>query len=333
MNEKDRQAQVYGTATPEVMAALIDLARLSQQVVSTAPGAADSTAALLLEHVLKLCEAQRGALVFAMPYPPVQNPSFVSPLLNRQKAHSLARFAMSEEEVLTRLTTFSLAGEDIQRPPDEPGWIICRLPLSFPPAFQQDESDGQADIEKSDEAVPLMQAFLLSGWATTGNDTRISMVEREILPFIMDAMSAVIMNMLFTERLHELEALTNHRALNAMELLKAELLATVSHELRTPLASIKGYAATLLRHERRIARDERHEFLVAINEASNRLEVIINRLLEMSQLETGTISVERTTVDIVYLVREAIMAAERRFQEPEQTEHTHKTREPITFTL
>ena len=108
MNEKDREAQVYETAAPEVMAALIDLARLSQQVVSRAPGATDSIAALLLEHVLRLCEAQRGALVLAMPSPPVQNPSFVSPLLNGQKAHSLARLAMSEEEVLTRLATFSL---------------------------------------------------------------------------------------------------------------------------------------------------------------------------------------------------------------------------------
>src|SRR5256885_3309775 len=70
-------------------------------------------------------------------------------------------------------------------------------------------------------------------------------------------------DMLSIERFHELEALTERKALHHMELLKAELLATVSHELRSPLASIKGYAATLLRHEHRIARDERHEFLVA----------------------------------------------------------------------
>src|SRR5438309_8720641 len=104
----------------------------------------------------------------------------------------------------------------------------------------------------------------------------------------------------------QLETAEQNRSPEAMELLKAEMLATVSHELRSPLASIKGYAATLLRHERRISREERHEFLVAINDASSRLEVIINRLLEMSQLETGTISIERTTVDIVHLVREAI---------------------------
>jgi signal transduction histidine kinase len=315
MNEKDREAQDqqgYGTATPEVMAALLDLTRLSQQVVSTAPGATDSMAALLLEHVLRHCEAQRGALVLAMPSPSVQNPSFGSPLLNKQKVHILARLAMSEEEALRRLATFSLAGKDIQRTLEEPGWIICRLPLSFPPAFQQDESDEQVDSEESNHAVHLMQAFLLCGWAATGNDTQISIVEKGRLPFMMDAMNAVIVNMLLIDRIHELEAITNRKALNSMELLKAELLATVSHELRSPLASIKGYAATLLRHDRRIARDERHEFLVAINEASDRLAILIDRLLEMSQLDTGAITIERSPVNLARLVGEAIYAAEQR---------------------
>jgi signal transduction histidine kinase len=313
MNEKDGEVQdqqVYGTAAPQVMAALIGLARLSQRVVSTVPNAADSIAALLLEQVLRLCEAQRGALVLAMPSPPVQNRSFVSPLLNRQKVLSLARLAMSEEEVLTRLATFSLAGTAIQRTPDEPGWIICRLPLSFPPASQQDESDEHADSEESNQPMHLMQAFLLSGWADTG--ARISTVEREILPRMMDAMSAVIVNMLLMERVHELETVTDRKALETMELLKAELVATVSHELRSPLASIKGYAATLLRHERRIARDERHEFLLAIQEAGDRLATLIDRLLEMSQLDTGAITIERSPVNLARLVGEAIYAAEQR---------------------
>src|SRR5437762_13397755 len=67
-----------------------------------------------------------------------------------------------------------------------------------------------------------------------------------------------------------------NRSLQEMELLKAELLATVSHELRSPLASIKGYAATLLRHERRISREERHQFLLAIIEAVIDLKSLFN---------------------------------------------------------
>lgn len=103
-------------------------------------------------------------------------------------------------------------------------------------------------------------------------------------------------------------------SLQGMELLKAELLGTVSHELRGPLASIKGYAATLLRHERRLGREERHQFLLAIIEASDRLEVIIERLLEISQLETGQVRIDRAPVDMAYLAGEAITAMAERVE-------------------
>jgi K+-sensing histidine kinase KdpD len=96
------------------------------------------------------------------------------------------------------------------------------------------------------------------------------------------------------------------------ELLKAELLATVSHELRSPLTAIKGYAATLLRHEHRISREERHEFLLAISAASDRLELIVDRLLEISQLETDAIKIERFPVDVACLAHEALTATEQR---------------------
>lgn len=101
-------------------------------------------------------------------------------------------------------------------------------------------------------------------------------------------------------------------ALREADHLKAELLGTVSHELRSPLAAIKGYAATLLRHERRLPREERHEFLMAIGEASDRMELIIDRLLQMSQLETGAMRVELSPVDMGHVAGEAIQAAEER---------------------
>ena len=96
------------------------------------------------------------------------------------------------------------------------------------------------------------------------------------------------------------------------ELLKAELLTTLSHELRGPLTAIKGYAATLLRHERRISREERHAFLLAMVAASDRLEHVGERLLEISELETGAIRIERSPVDIARLAREALTVAEQR---------------------
>jgi signal transduction histidine kinase len=101
-------------------------------------------------------------------------------------------------------------------------------------------------------------------------------------------------------------------ALRQADRLKAELLGTVSHELRSPLAVIKGYAATLLRHEHRLSPEERHEYLLAIDGACDRLEVLVNQLLEMSQLETGSLKLYSVPVDVEHIVREAGVAFKER---------------------
>jgi signal transduction histidine kinase len=93
--------------------------------------------------------------------------------------------------------------------------------------------------------------------------------------------------------------------------LVTELLSTMSHELRSPLASIKAYSTTLLRRDQRLSRAERRKFLLAIDEASDRLEVVIEHLLEMAQLETGTLLLELSVVNLVQLAREAIANVQR----------------------
>ncbi|GAC1398072.1 MAG: hypothetical protein NVSMB49_05200 [Ktedonobacteraceae bacterium] len=100
-----------------------------------------------------------------------------------------------------------------------------------------------------------------------------------------------------------------------MEILETELLATLSHELRGPLASVQGYTATLLKRGDTISYDERQEFLVAITDAGRQLEVVIDRLLEIAQLETGMLALERTTIDLVALVQQALLQTEDRLQQ------------------
>jgi two-component system phosphate regulon sensor histidine kinase PhoR len=112
----------------------------------------------------------------------------------------------------------------------------------------------------------------------------------------------------------ELDIDTKREAVASRELLQADVLGTVSHELRGPLTAIKGYATTLLHHERHLGREERRQFLEAITEASDRLEVIIERLLEVSELETGQLTLQLSPVDMAYLVGEALIAIEERVE-------------------
>ncbi len=65
--------------------------------------------------------------------------------------------------------------------------------------------------------------------------------------------------------------------------------------------------------------------LLAIKEASD-------RLLEISQFETDSITIERSSVDLAYLVREAISVVEHRLAALEE-EEVRETPKRYTFTM
>ena len=85
-----------------------------------------------------------------------------------------------------------------------------------------------------------------------------------------------------------------------------EVLATVSHELRSPLTAIQGYTYTLLRHAEDISREEQREFLLAIDGASKHLGSLIAQILELSQFEAGSVTLERSHVNVIALLNEVI---------------------------
>lgn len=69
-----------------------------------------------------------------------------------------------------------------------------------------------------------------------------------------------------------------------LETVRTEFVANASHELRTPVTAIKGFAETLL--DGALAQpDLAEKFLTIIANESNRLEVIINDILELSRVE------------------------------------------------
>ena len=66
---------------------------------------------------------------------------------------------------------------------------------------------------------------------------------------------------------------------------KSELLSNISHELRTPLVPIKGYAELLLRRD--VPPDKARESLEEIVEAADRLEIVVQRLLDVAAQEAS----------------------------------------------
>ncbi|HEX8135700.1 MAG TPA: ATP-binding protein, partial [Actinomycetes bacterium] len=88
--------------------------------------------------------------------------------------------------------------------------------------------------------------------------------------------------------------------------LKADFVASVSHELRTPLTPIKGFLMTLLREDRDFAQDRRREYYKLMLMQAQRLERLIEDLLEVTRLEAGAGLVDATAIDAVDLVRQVV---------------------------
>lgn len=87
--------------------------------------------------------------------------------------------------------------------------------------------------------------------------------------------------------------------------MKSDFVSNVSHELKTPLSSIKAYLEMLIDGE---ADDEqtRDEFYNIIQGETNRLQRLIENILNISRIESGVVRVQREHVALPMLAKEAI---------------------------
>jgi PAS domain S-box-containing protein len=90
-----------------------------------------------------------------------------------------------------------------------------------------------------------------------------------------------------------------------LDRMKSSLISTVSHELRTPLASIKGYTTSLLAEDVEWDLVSQKEFLQIISDETDRLNILVHDLLDLSRIEAGDTNVSRTECDFSKLVERA----------------------------
>jgi two-component system sensor histidine kinase KdpD len=112
------------------------------------------------------------------------------------------------------------------------------------------------------------------------------------------------------EQLHQLETFSNQTALALerarlaeeaqqaevhmeTERLRSSLLSSVSHDLRTPLTTITGAASTLLDNGTGLDTETRKELLESVREEADRLNRLVQNLLEMTRLESGALQLQK----------------------------------------
>ena len=93
--------------------------------------------------------------------------------------------------------------------------------------------------------------------------------------------------------------------LKDLERLRAEFLDVVAQELRNPLTSIKGAVATVLNPSSSVDPVDTRQYFRIVDQQVDRMSALINSLLDMGRLDTGTLSLNSAPVDMAEVFEDA----------------------------
>ncbi|MGI5136257.1 MULTISPECIES: ATP-binding protein [unclassified Streptomyces] len=225
--------------------------------------------------------------------------------LAARRTHQAARLR-AESEILSLLAGSVLRGETSL---DE---ILERVRETF-------AMESAAVLERTSELDPWTCAGSVGPGAPTGRpedadvdvpvgDNMALVLSGRVLPAsdrrVLAAFAAQATVALDRQRLRQ-EA-EQARALAEGNRIRTALLAAVSHDLRTPLAGIKASVTSLRSDDVEWSEEDRAELLAAIEEGADRLDHLVGNLLDMSRLQTGTVTPLIREVDLDEVVPMAL---------------------------
>jgi PAS domain S-box-containing protein len=126
-------------------------------------------------------------------------------------------------------------------------------------------------------------------------------IELRHLKVLVDQATITLYNL----QLLEVEEDLRHEAERANEI-KTQFLAMISHELRTPLTSIIGFTTTLLADDVVWEPEEERDFIHTIRQEANRLQELIDHLLDLSRLEAGMLPIASAPQSIREIIEQTL---------------------------
>jgi len=165
---------------------------------------------------------------------------------------------------------------------------------------------GHADLQAAEDAINVGEVyrFINKPWNTEDLKTAIRQA--------INHYDLVIENRnLFEatqEKNKELKIL--NKKLQYMYELQKEFTSTVSHELRTPLASIKSTVDLVLSGTTGPLNEDQKKFLTKAKNNVDRLNRLINDILDLTKLESGKTQLDIVANDLLQVIKEVIEAQE-----------------------
>lgn len=187
--------------------------------------------------------------------------------------------------------------------------------------FQSNRTLVITGIQTDPRLTPLVRDFLLEGQIHTfvifplvasgdwlgclliyyKQEHHFDHIELRHLKVLVDQATITLYNL----QLLVVEAESRHEAEQANEI-KTEFLAMITHELRTPLTSIIGFTNTLLAEDVTWEPEEQYDFIQTIQREANRLQELIDHLLDLSRLEAGMLPIALESHSLHDIIKDAL---------------------------
>lgn len=104
-------------------------------------------------------------------------------------------------------------------------------------------------------------------------------------------------------------------SLASMEGVRRNFVANVSHELKTPMTTISGYIDGIL--DGTIPKTEQEYYLGIVSEETKRLSRLVTSMISLSKIDSGEITVNKTSFDILDVIFSVLQSFESKLSEKE----------------
>ena len=205
----------------------------------------------------------------------------------------------------------------------------CNIAAATQVGFSKDELIGKLFTEiglfESKDILNYQEAFTLTLEDEVIEPLKINLIRKDGSPFLVEIRIAplkengktigfqAIIRDVKKQKPAEEELKKSKRKielqnikLKKLDELKSSFLSVTSHELRTPVTPIKGYLQMLLNQKIGSITEEQKKILKIIQRNTNRLDHLIQDILDISRLESDTMRFIPEKTDVKTMVEETV---------------------------
>jgi signal transduction histidine kinase/Na+/proline symporter len=146
-----------------------------------------------------------------------------------------------------------------------------------------------------------------------------AITRRDVYEIFRESQELMTLNKLLNKQTQELEIISEelkstNRQLKRADELKNEFISTVTHEMRTPITSIRAFSEILFDNPD-LSNEEKQAFLNTIIKETNRMERLINQVLELEKFESGKQKMNFNALNINEVAQESVQTMRQMLQD------------------